>query len=267
MMFSPTVSLAGEGDADLLDDIAAAGAGRGAAAAPAAEEAELLGGAGGVGHDRSAARRRRERNREHAAGRACARSSCSNRCSNGSTLQFENDKLRTAIREKLGSRADELLREAGGTTAKSLIARDPAQATRVPDDPDYSLVKALQTAQQNFVITDPSLPDNPIGSSRLLDAHRPRLALPGKELSLPAGPADGPPSRRQNTQGGRRGLRHQCVFIELPHRRQRLQPTRARVDGAGNVVNYVGVQCQVTDPVGRGARREARARPSCRLCA
>ena len=77
-------------------------------------------------------------------------------------MQFENDKLRTAIREKLGSRADELLREAGGTTAKSLIARDPAQATRVLDDPDYSLVKALQTAQQNFVITDPSLPDNPI---------------------------------------------------------------------------------------------------------
>lgn len=30
------------------------------------------------------------------------------------------------------------------------------------DDPDYSLVKALQTAQQNFVITDPTLPDNPI---------------------------------------------------------------------------------------------------------
>lgn len=30
------------------------------------------------------------------------------------------------------------------------------------DDPDFSLVKALQTAQQNFVITDPTLPDNPI---------------------------------------------------------------------------------------------------------
>ena len=33
---------------------------------------------------------------------------------------------------------------------------------QVLDDPDYSLVKALQTAQQNFVITDPTLPDNPI---------------------------------------------------------------------------------------------------------
>lgn len=34
--------------------------------------------------------------------------------------------------------------------------------SQVLDDPDYSLVKALQTAQQNFVITDPTLPDNPI---------------------------------------------------------------------------------------------------------
>jgi hypothetical protein len=27
---------------------------------------------------------------------------------------------------------------------------------------DFNLVKALQTAQQSFVVTDPSLPDNPI---------------------------------------------------------------------------------------------------------
>lgn len=39
------------------------------------------------------------------------------------------------------------------------LAFSPPQ---VLDDPDYSLVKALQTAQQNFVITDPTLPDNPI---------------------------------------------------------------------------------------------------------
>lgn len=30
------------------------------------------------------------------------------------------------------------------------------------EDPDYVLVKALQTGQQNFLITDPNLPDNPI---------------------------------------------------------------------------------------------------------
>ena len=43
-----------------------------------------------------------------------------------------------------------------------VLAATPGEANRVLDDPDYSLVRALQTAQQNFVITDPTLPDNPI---------------------------------------------------------------------------------------------------------
>jgi hypothetical protein len=38
------------------------------------------------------------------------------------------------------------------------IATDPGDVTKTLDDPDYSLVKALQTAQQNFVISDPSMP-------------------------------------------------------------------------------------------------------------
>lgn len=45
-----------------------------------------------------------------------------------------------------------------------VLGHNPASSNRLQilDDPDYSLVKALQTAQQNFVITDASLPDNPI---------------------------------------------------------------------------------------------------------
>ena len=76
-------------------------------------------------------------------------------------LQEENDKLKGAIKENLPEDADELLASCtnGGT---SVIASDPNDATKTLDDPDYSLVKALQTAQQNFVISDPSMPDNPI---------------------------------------------------------------------------------------------------------
>ena len=62
-----------------------------------------------------------------------------------------------------GEVATELLQRCSKSAKKqSLIATNPSDATRILDDPDYSLVKALQTAQQNFVITDPSLPDNPI---------------------------------------------------------------------------------------------------------
>jgi hypothetical protein len=34
--------------------------------------------------------------------------------------------------------------------------------TRILMEPDYRLIQALLTAQQNFVVSDPSLPDNPI---------------------------------------------------------------------------------------------------------
>lgn len=60
----------------------------------------------------------------------------------------------TTVHEK--SNKDEIKIESNRIESISLAF------AQVLDDPDYSLVKALQTAQQNFVITDPTLPDNPI---------------------------------------------------------------------------------------------------------
>jgi PAS domain-containing protein len=102
---------------------------------------------------------RRERNREHAKrSRVRKKFLLESLQKSVSALQDENDKLRCAIRENCDDAKDLLAKsEAGG-----LLATAPGDATRVLDDPDYSLVKALQTAQQNFVITDPTLPDNPI---------------------------------------------------------------------------------------------------------
>jgi len=54
------------------------------------------------------------------------------------------------------------MKDVSSEPSDSLITADPTSATKILEDPDYTLVKALQTAQQNFVITDPSLPDNPI---------------------------------------------------------------------------------------------------------
>jgi len=44
----------------------------------------------------------------------------------------------------------------------SLITTVPSFASKILQDPDYTLVKSLLVAQHNFLITDPSLPDNPI---------------------------------------------------------------------------------------------------------
>jgi PAS domain S-box-containing protein len=61
--------------------------------------------------------------------------------------------------------ADTLLAACNDSTlgvGTSIIATSKSDATVTLNNPDYTLVKALQTARQNFVISDPSLPDNPI---------------------------------------------------------------------------------------------------------
>jgi hypothetical protein len=72
--------------------------------------------------------------------------------------QEENDKLRGAIRGHLGEQADDLLKDCQVECSDTVITSDPEHATKILDDPDYTLVKALQTAQQNFVITVCSRP-------------------------------------------------------------------------------------------------------------
>lgn len=76
-------------------------------------------------------------------------------------LQAENDSLKDSIREHMGPQGEALV-EKCTPAPDSLLTSNPMRASRILDDPDYSLVKALQTAQQNFVITDANLPDNPI---------------------------------------------------------------------------------------------------------
>lgn len=41
-------------------------------------------------------------------------------------------------------------------------AQAAAANTKILMEPDYRLIASLITSQQNFVLSDPSLPDNPI---------------------------------------------------------------------------------------------------------
>lgn len=76
-------------------------------------------------------------------------------------LQGENEKLKSAIREHLSENADVLLASCNPFTT-SCVAENTKVANRKLENPDFSLVRALQIAQQNFIITDPAVPDNPI---------------------------------------------------------------------------------------------------------
>lgn len=214
---------------------------------------------------------RRERNREHAKrSRVRKKFLLESLQQSVNALQFENDKLRVAIRDKLGEPlASELLANCGKMPAKSnsLIAKSPSDATRILDDPDYSLVKALQTAQQNFVITDPSLPDNPI-----VFASHGFLTLTGYSLDnvlgrncrFLQGPRTDPRAVAKIRKAVEDGYDTSVCLLNYRidgstfYNQFFVAPLR---DGDGNVVNYVGVQCQVSDAFAQAIARDEQLPP------
>lgn len=195
----------------------------------------------------------RERNREHAKrSRVRKKFLLESLQQSVHALQEENEKLKAAIKSHLADEADELL--AGCMNAgASVIATDQSQATKRLDDPDYSLVKALQTAQQNFVISDPSLPDNPI-----VYASQGFLALTGYTLEqvlgrncrFLQGPDTDPIAVARIRKGIEKGEDTTVILLNY-----RCDGTTfwnqffiaALRDGDGNIVNYLGVQCKVSE--------------------
>lgn len=167
-------------------------------------------------------------------------------------LQEENDNLKAAIREHLPAEAETLFIQcsAGGD---SVIASDPKEATRRLDDPDYSLVKALQTAQQNFVITDPSLPDNPIVYASqgflMLTGYTLDQVL-GRNCRFLQGPETDPRAVDRIRSGIAKG--DDTTVVLLNYRRDgsifwNQFFVAALRDADSNVVNYLGVQCKVSE--------------------
>ena len=137
---------------------------------------------------------RAERNREHARkSRARKKLLIENvqRCIK--TLTRDNKRLREAIRGQLGALGEKELRriklltedsEEAYTTgeddgnssgadsetirvkardsSRGLLSSTLAEGTRLLNNEDYALLTAIKNGKQNFLVTDPSLPDNPI---------------------------------------------------------------------------------------------------------
>lgn len=167
-------------------------------------------------------------------------------------LEEENEKLRSAIREHLKGESTDLLNNCSNG-GPSVIAIDPKDATRTLDDPDYSLVKALQTAQQNFVISDPSIPDNPIvyASQGFLNLTGYKLEeVLGRNCRFLQGPDTDPKSVDKIRKGIEKG--EDTTVVLLNYRRDGTTFWNqffiaALRDGEGNIVNYLGVQCKVSE--------------------
>lgn len=193
---------------------------------------------------------RRERNREHAKrSRVRKKFLLESLQKSVTALQDENDRLRSAIKDNCED-AKELLAK---SEAAGVLAATPGDATRVLDDPDYSLVKALQTAQQNFVITDPTLPDNPIvfASQGFLDLTGYTLEqVLGRNCRFLQGPDTDPKAVEKIRKAIENGCDTSVCLLNY-----RVDGTTfwnqffiaALRDAEGKIINYVGVQCKVSE--------------------
>jgi PAS domain S-box-containing protein len=169
-------------------------------------------------------------------------------------LKEENEKLRNAIKNHLGAdQAEKLFRQKGGSSDEGLIASTQGIANKVLDDPDFSFIKALQTAQQNFVVTDPSLPDNPIvyASQGFLNLTGYSLdQILGRNCRFLQGPETDPKAVEHIRKAIEQGNDMSVCLLNY-----RVDGTTfwnqffiaALRDASGTVTNFVGVQCKVSD--------------------
>ncbi len=193
--------------------------------------------------------RYRERNREHAKkSRIRKKFFLESLQKSVDEFQAENDRLRAAIREHLPEEADTLLDSC--LTADSGLCSFQDGATELAGY-DFCLVKALQTSRQNFTISDPTTPDNPIvfASQGFLDITQYTLAeVMGRNCRFLQGPETSAEAIATIREGIRR--EEEVTVLLLNYRKDGttfwnklfVSPLR---DAQGKVVNYLGVQCEV----------------------
>lgn len=127
------------------------------------------------------------------------------------------------------------------------------QTTRILMEPDYRLIHSLITSQQNFVLSDPSLPDNPIvyasdGFCRMTGYKKADVL--GRNCRF----LQGPGTDQAAVELIRTGLGEgRDISVCLLNYKADGKPfwnqffLGALKDAEGQIVNYVGVQCEVNN--------------------
>lgn len=213
--------------------------------------------------------RSRERNRVHARkSRLRKKFFVDSLKSNLTKLESENVLMRQFLKQHTGRSFEELVDGdgSGDGVARSAVAVAPDSgllasgsrpATRQLETPDYKLVQALTVSQQNFVVTDPNLPDNPIvfASSGFykLTGYSPGEVI-GRNCRFLQGPGTDPVSISTIRTGVREGRDTATCLINYrkdgtPFWNQFFVAPLRGVDG--RVVNFVGVQCEVSEAIAK----------------
>ena len=171
--------------------------------------------------------------------------------SSSSSSMFKPSRLTSKIASSIAQSHGPASSSAAVAGASAAAGAQSKQYAKVLMEPDYRLIQSLITSQQNFVLSDPSLPDNPIvyasdGFCRLSGYKRQDVL--GRNCRF----LQGPGTDQAAVDVIRRGVRDgRDISVCLLNYRADGSPfwnqffLGALKDSDGQVVNYVGVQCQV----------------------
>jgi len=202
---------------------------------------------------------RRERNREHAKrSRLRKKFLLESLQEQIHGLQGEIATLKNIIKSELPDRAEELLKKVGSAEASEFTPVPTPSGfgpVKTLMEPDFRLMKALSGSQQNFAISDPSLPDNPIVyvSQGFLDLTGYTLdQVLGRNCRFLQGPGTDQAAVDIIRKGIREGIDTSVCLLNYradgtPFWNQFF--VAALRDAENNVVNFVGVQCEVSKAV------------------
>lgn len=217
-------------------------------------------GAGGTKPELTEAQKieRRERNREHAKrSRLRKKFLLESLQEQIHGLQGEIATLKNIIKAELPDKAEALLKKVGSTEGDFTPIPTPSGFGPVKTlmEPDFRLMKALSGSQQNFAISDPSLPDNPIVyvSQGFLDLTGYTLdQVLGRNCRFLQGPGTDQAAVDIIRKGIREGIDTSVCLLNYkadgtPFWNQFF--VAALRDAENNVVNFVGVQCEVSKAV------------------
>ncbi|KAL3938325.1 MAG: hypothetical protein SGBAC_006740 [Bacillariaceae sp.] len=201
---------------------------------------------------------RRERNREHAKrSRLRKKFLLESLQEQIHALQEQMEKLKGAIKTELPHKADVIINGICGDKEKYTPLPMPSGFGPVKTlmEPDFRLMSALSGSQQNFAISDPTLPDNPIVyvSQGFLDLTGYTLdQVLGRNCRFLQGPGTDQSAVDIIRKGIKEGIDTSVCLLNYkadgtPFWNQFF--VAALRDAANNVVNYVGVQCEVSKAV------------------
>ncbi|CAM9331862.1 unnamed protein product [Ascophyllum nodosum] len=227
--------------------------------------------------------RRQERNREHAKrSRIRKKFMLESLQEQLLAMRKQNMALRQVVKEHMPSEAAEVFEKCTNEKALFLSGKDSECAHPILSDeeedskepnclllePDFQLMQALMESQQNFTISDPSMPDNPIFDNNIcffldpLDryAWQGFLNLTGYTIQNVIGRncrfLQGPGTDPRAIDVVRRGVGEgRDTSVCLLNYKADGTPfwnqffVAALRDDTGKIVNYVGVQCEVQEEV------------------